>query len=105
MRLTDFCRYMQHPELRDDQPLYLFDQYFDRRAPQIAQEYTVPEYFQEDLFAVCGADRPDYRWIIVGPARSGSTFHIDPNCTSAWNAVLKGRKKWVMFPPGQPPPG
>jgi len=41
------------------------------------------------------------RWLIVGPARSGSSFHVDPNCTSAWNAVVRGSKKWIMFPPGK----
>ncbi|KAF8933167.1 hypothetical protein BGZ52_008441 [Haplosporangium bisporale] len=49
--------------------------------------------------------RPDYRWLIVGPARSGSTFHKDPNATSAWNAVITGSKKWIMFPPHILPPG
>jgi len=101
MKMKDFFTYMEHPALQDDQPLYLFDQYFEGDAPDIASEYMVPKYFDEDLFSVCGKERPDYRWIIIGPARSGSTFHIDPNATSAWNAVIKGRKKWVMFPPGQ----
>ena len=43
--------------------------------------------------------------ILVGPARSGSIFHIDPNQTNAWNVCVKGRKKWIFYPPSQCPPG
>lgn len=41
----------------------------------------------------------------MGSARSGSTFHKDPNSTSAWNAAIQGRKLWVMLPPHITPPG
>ena len=106
----------------DDQPLYLFDKIFPRkdRAPGLAKDYDVPEYFSEDLFSLLGEAagdiepnyvtgngefRPDYRWLIVGPAKSGSVFHIDPNATSAWNAVIRGSKRWILYPPefGAPP--
>jgi len=38
-------------------------------------------------------------------SRSGSCFHIDPNCTHAWNAPIIGRKRWIFYPPGVTPPG
>lgn len=41
------------------------------------------------------------RWLIIGPHRSGSSFHVDPNATCAWNAVVSGAKKWILFPPGR----
>jgi hypothetical protein len=42
----------------------------------------------------------NFRWLIIGPHRSGSSFHVDPNATCAWNAVVSGAKKWILFPPG-----
>lgn len=33
--------------------------------------------------SVLDADRPDWRWLIIGPARSGSAFHVDPNQVSS----------------------
>ncbi|KAJ1960078.1 hypothetical protein IWQ62_004365, partial [Dispira parvispora] len=109
----------------DEAPLYLFDKCFADSCPELVADFQVPEYFSEDLFQVLTkpppsslstppvirpgesscATRPDYRWIIIGPQRSGSTFHKDPNATSAWNAVITGRKKWIMFPPECVPPG
>ncbi|KAG8898067.1 hypothetical protein FRC00_003400 [Tulasnella sp. 408] len=90
----------------EDSPLYLFDSRFvEKTGGDMGKEYTPFPFFGEDLFALLGKERPNYRWLIAGPARSGSTFHKDPNGTSAWNAVLCGRKGWVMFPPEICPPG
>ena len=41
----------------------------------------------------------------MGPKRSGSVFHMDPNATHAWNAAIRGRKRWIFYPPGVAPPG
>ena len=65
----------------------------------------MPPYFREDLFALSGDKRrPPYKWVVFGPARSGSSLHIDPLATSAWNALLLGTKRWVLLPPGVPKP-
>ena len=103
MRAGDFARYSA--QNRDARPLYLFDSRVWDEVPALAADYAVPEYFAEDLYGLLGSGRPDHRWIIAGPARSGSSFHVDPNGTSAWNAVLTGRKKWLLYPPGTTPPG
>jgi hypothetical protein len=52
-----------------------------------------------------GSIRPDFRWIVIGPQRTGAPWHQDPARTSAWNALVKGRKRWAIYPPDSPPPG
>ncbi|KAL3796178.1 hypothetical protein ACHAW5_005667 [Stephanodiscus triporus] len=100
MRLRHFLRYLERN--RDDSPLYVFDATFDecRRSRRLLDDYDVPEYFDEDLLGLVGETRrPPYRWFLVGPERSGTTVHVDPLGTSAWNTVVHGVKRWALFPP------
>ena len=53
----------------------------------------------------CQEKKPNWGCCLQGPERSGSSFHKDPNSTSAWNAVLRGSKKWILYPPHVTPPG
>jgi len=103
IKLRYFIQYLQNN--KDDSPLYIFDATFDedRYAKRILDDYTVPEYFNEDLLGLVGERRrPPYRWFLVGPCRSGTTVHIDPLGTSAWNTLIHGVKRWVLFPPHVP---
>jgi hypothetical protein len=103
MRFDDYVQYMR--QQHDEDPIYMFDPCFHERAPDMQLDYAVPRFFPEDLFSVLGKGRPDYMWLVIGPGRSGSAFHVDPYKTSAWNAVLQGRKRWLLYPPDVDPPG
>ena len=104
--LSNYVDYMYNNQ--DESPLYLFDRGFvEKMGLEVGVDgaYRPPECFDEDLFMLLGEHRPDHRWLIIGPERSGSTFHKDPNATSAWNAVVRGSKYWIMFPNSVTPPG
>ena len=80
--LNIYAQYMA--ENQDESPLYLFDRAFvEKMNIRVGRngDYWQPECFGTDLFSVLGGARPDSRWLIVGPANSGSTFHKDPNAT------------------------
>ena len=80
--LKIYVDYMNNNQ--DESPLYLFDRSFVEKMNLDVRkggQYWPPETFGKDLFAVLGDQRPDSRWLIVGPERSGSTFHKDPNAT------------------------
>mmetsp|Transcript_31501 Transcript_31501/g.84027 ORF Transcript_31501/g.84027 Transcript_31501/m.84027 type:complete len:433 (-) Transcript_31501:69-1367(-) len=99
LRVEHFAEYMRHQT--DDSPVYLFDSQFGggNTKKELLQAYRVPHYFPDDFMAVAGDGRPPYRWIGVGPRRSGTVIHQDPLNTNAWNTLLCGRKRWVLMHP------
>ena len=102
--LKKYVEYMN--STRDESPLYLFDRAFvETMNLAVGETYQPPACFEEDIFTLLKEQRPDHRWLIIGPERGGSTFHKDPNATSAWNAVIRGSKYWIMFPSSILPPG
>eukprot|EP00030_Apusomonadida_sp_AF-17_P002464 a339756_108.p1 GENE.a339756_108~~a339756_108.p1 ORF type:complete len:410 (+),score=162.32 a339756_108:177-1232(+) len=98
-KLKHYLRYAA--ENKDDNPFYLFelDLTGEGREP-ILDHYTVPKIFHYDYFGVLPERmRPPFRWIVIGPERSGTVMHQDPMGTSAWNTLTHGHKRWIMFPP------
>lgn len=100
MKFKYFADYIRHQ--KDDNPLYLFETNMDDNAyiRPLMDDYEVPDLFPHDWFSLVNQDsRPPFRWFCIGPKRSGTTVHIDPLGTAAWNAVTHGVKHWVLFEP------
>eukprot|EP01100_Stratorugosa_tubuloviscum_P005992 TRINITY_DN261_c0_g1_i1.p1 TRINITY_DN261_c0_g1~~TRINITY_DN261_c0_g1_i1.p1 ORF type:complete len:527 (+),score=221.65 TRINITY_DN261_c0_g1_i1:62-1642(+) len=108
MRLRDYIRYSEIN--KDEDPIYLFDPKFGDNYPEMLSDYEIPIFFKEDYFNVLNdgteaeQERPRFRWFLWGCPRSGSSFHVDFNHTSAWNALISGRKRWALYPPHICPP-
>jgi hypothetical protein len=99
--LSTYAKYLQTEALLDDAPFGLYDSEFgsDERAC-LLDDYQVPTCFPTDLFELYLTRRPPSRWILIGPARSGTGLHVDPVGTHAWVTLIQGCKRWVLFPAG-----
>jgi hypothetical protein len=100
--LKNFCAYANSNAA--DFPWYGFEDDFTCGGrDSLLGDFTIPRYFVEDCYDASEEARslfPKAKFFIVGGARTGTGLHVDPSCTSAWNTLLCGRKRWVLFPPG-----
>ncbi|KAG2282053.1 hypothetical protein Bca52824_053273 [Brassica carinata] len=110
MKFKDYISYMKLQ--RDEDPLYVFDdrvnlyKAFFTSVVRVAGVKIFLKGFNISCKMILDKEnRPRYRWLIVGPERSGASWHVDPALTSAWNTLLFGRKRWALYPPGKVPLG
>jgi hypothetical protein len=102
MSLSNYFRYVE--QQHDESPLYIFEKTLEK-CPELLKGYSIPPYIDQDYLKLLGEDRPPFRWIVIGPVRSGASWHIDPAGTCAWNTLIHGRKRWALYPPAKVPPG
>ncbi|XP_034159950.2 2-oxoglutarate and iron-dependent oxygenase JMJD4 [Pangasianodon hypophthalmus] len=82
--------------------LYLKDWHMHRMFPE-HHAYTTPIYFSSDWLNEYWdtLDVDDYRFVYMGPKGSWTPFHADVFRSYSWSANICGRKKWLLYPPGQ----
>ena len=98
-------------EVAFDNPPYLFKQ---SQIPGVSGDIERPKYFEplpqadadtaadvgdgsSTRFSWSAEKRANASLFFVGPTHSGAYFHAH---FAAWNAVVYGRKRWLLMPPG-----
>ncbi|ELT98450.1 hypothetical protein CAPTEDRAFT_225272 [Capitella teleta] len=97
-------RFRQHAHQpgRPTHWFYVEDELFIPMRPELKSQLWDSPFLKEDFFQVFPSSvRPWDAMLLWGTAFSRSSLHIDPYNWTGTNAVLSGRKRWKMFPPGQ----
>ncbi|KAM5298801.1 2-oxoglutarate and iron-dependent oxygenase JMJD4 [Ctenodactylus gundi] len=103
MPLREYVRYWK--ECAQGGRLYLKDWHLCRDCPpeDLEDVFTLPVYFSSDWLNEFwdALDVDDYRFVYAGPRGTWSPFHADIFRSFSWSANVCGRKKWLLFRPGQ----
>ncbi|XP_067834891.1 2-oxoglutarate and iron-dependent oxygenase JMJD4 [Heptranchias perlo] len=104
--LRDYISYWkEHRESGYSSPqgcLYMKDWHMRRIFPDHGV-YSTPLFFQSDWLNEYwdATELDDYRFVYMGPKGSWTPFHADVFRSYSWSANVCGRKKWLLFPPGE----
>eukprot|EP01064_Diplonema_japonicum_P009049 TRINITY_DN16500_c0_g1_i1.p1 TRINITY_DN16500_c0_g1~~TRINITY_DN16500_c0_g1_i1.p1 ORF type:complete len:342 (+),score=52.52 TRINITY_DN16500_c0_g1_i1:53-1027(+) len=94
-KLTEVSERTQTP------PPYLraWDFRTDDTAKVLSNDYTPPEWATDYFDKMKEEDRPDFKWLFIGPKGVRTPLHIDPCLTHAWMGQIQGEKIWKFVPP------
>lgn len=98
MSLKDYIDYLQKGD--DERLLYLIDWHlhFLSGTQKLRSDYQTPIYFANSGTFKTPMDQI-FRWIYIGKKGTYSRVHLDVFDTSAWNATISGKKRWIFYPP------
>ncbi|XP_076397059.1 jumonji domain containing 4 [Megachile rotundata] len=108
MQMKDYLNYWieyAKSNYSDSMPLlYLKDWHCPKLFPN-APMYNVPQYFASDWLNEYYIANPelndDYRFVYMGPKGTWTPLHADVFGSYSWSANIVGKKRWLLFPPGQ----
>ena len=103
MKLKAFVEYIEHND--DDYPLLLHDYGFNRRqsSKPLKNDYKEPTFFGKDYLGyMAEARRPPWRFFTIAPKRSGLKVYRNPYRESTWDAVITGKRRYILFEPDWP---
>lgn len=95
MPLRSYMEYMENT--RDEIPDYL-RAWCLSTFPELRAQYRTPPHFPCWTDRLPQEVRPTWKWLYIGPPRSGSAMHRDFMGTAAWNMLFEGRKEWRFYP-------
>ncbi|WPX42256.1 cupin-like domain-containing protein [Undibacterium sp. CCC3.4] len=99
-KVSDYLRAL-HDNEKPLASLYAPGWRFFERHPEMLSDFSEPSEAQPDVL-----QRVPQRlfkpllWIFIGPDGSGTSLHYDVLDTHAWLAVIHGRKRIALHPPG-----
>jgi len=101
LTLTDYASYARENQV--DWPFYVWERNFNGERRHLLDDFSSPKILADDLYDMSPEVREFlplscHLFVLVGGRRTGSNMHRDPKWSSAWNTLLVGRKRWVMFP-------
>ncbi|XP_023671502.1 2-oxoglutarate and iron-dependent oxygenase JMJD4 [Paramormyrops kingsleyae] len=100
--ITYWKEYIQNGHSSTKGCLYLKDWHMHRTFPE-HNAYSTPVFFSSDWLNEYWdtIEVDDYRFVYMGPRGSWTPFHADVFRSYSWSANICGRKKWLLYPPGQ----
>ncbi|CAB3250266.1 unnamed protein product [Arctia plantaginis] len=100
MNVSDYMEYLKDPKC--NKLLYLKDWHLRQYKPE-DNFYKTPQNFALDWLNEYAVDneQDDFMFVYIGPEGSWTPLHEDVYCSYSWSVNVVGRKKWILFPPGE----